>query len=351
MNYQASHSFYSDSSEILVVDDESRICQSLKQLLGVRNYNVQTCQSGAEALTLLGKTHFDLALIDVFMGDMTGFQLFEQLTLRDIDTRVIIMTGMSSTDSAVKALRMGVDDYLKKPFEVEELYNAVGQVLEQQWLARQLAWNEQRYRVLFESSFDAIYIIDSETGVIADCNNAAVTHHGKQSKSEIIGTTTVSLSPELQSDGLPSELLSRKYYRQVLETGKKEFEWIHLKDDGSRFHSLVTLSVFSMGEKTFFMGVSKDNTYRKQAQQGREKLIQALQKSLENVKTLSGLLPICASCKKIRDDRGYWKQLETHIQEHSYASFSHSLCPECSDKLYSQEEWYQNLKSRKKCHK
>ena len=60
----------------------------------------------------------------------------------------------------------------------------------------------------------------------------------------------------------------------------------------------------------------------------------ALQKALSEIKTLSGLLPICASCKKIRDDKGYWNQLELYIRDHSEAEFSHSICPTCADNLY-----------------
>jgi predicted membrane protein len=59
-----------------------------------------------------------------------------------------------------------------------------------------------------------------------------------------------------------------------------------------------------------------------------------LQATLDQVKTLSGLLPICASCKNIRDDNGYWKQIEQYIQHHSEAEFSHGICPECAKKLY-----------------
>jgi len=66
----------------------------------------------------------------------------------------------------------------------------------------------------------------------------------------------------------------------------------------------------------------------------REKLIKELQGALAKVKLLSGLLPICASCKKIRDDKGYWNQLESYLQAHSEAEFSHGLCPECAEKLY-----------------
>lgn len=62
-----------------------------------------------------------------------------------------------------------------------------------------------------------------------------------------------------------------------------------------------------------------------------------LQKALAEIKQLSGMLPICSSCKKIRDDEGYWEQIENYITEHSEIEFSHSLCPECAKKLYPDE--------------
>jgi CheY-like chemotaxis protein len=73
---------------------------------------------------------------------------------------------------------------------------------------------------------------------------------------------------------------------------------------------------------------------RQKAAEARSVLIQSLQNALANVKLLSGLLPICASCKKIRDDKGYWSQVESYIQKHSEAKFSHGICPDCFKKLY-----------------
>jgi hypothetical protein len=61
-----------------------------------------------------------------------------------------------------------------------------------------------------------------------------------------------------------------------------------------------------------------------------------LQTALEEVKVLSGLLPICASCKKIRDDQGYWQQIESYISYHTDAEFTHSHCPDCNEKLYGE---------------
>ena len=69
-------------------------------------------------------------------------------------------------------------------------------------------------------------------------------------------------------------------------------------------------------------------------QREREELIANLEKALADVKTLSGLMPICAGCKKIRDDQGYWTQIETYIKTHSDAEFSHGICPECTKKHY-----------------
>jgi hypothetical protein len=77
-----------------------------------------------------------------------------------------------------------------------------------------------------------------------------------------------------------------------------------------------------------------DISERKKIEKEREEVIVQLQKALSEVKTLRGFIPICASCKKIRDDKGYWNQIESYIQTHSEAEFSHSLCPECVKKLY-----------------
>jgi hypothetical protein len=80
-------------------------------------------------------------------------------------------------------------------------------------------------------------------------------------------------------------------------------------------------------------------TERKRAEKEREDLIGQLQDALSSIKTLRGLLPICASCKKIRDDKGYWNYLEIYIRDHSEATFSHSICPQCKRKVYPPEDF------------
>lgn len=83
-----------------------------------------------------------------------------------------------------------------------------------------------------------------------------------------------------------------------------------------------------------------DITDRKKTEKERDKLISELKNSLAEVKVLKGIIPICATCKKVRDDRGYWNQVESYISNHSEAEFSHGLCPECMDKMYGGQDWY-----------
>jgi len=76
------------------------------------------------------------------------------------------------------------------------------------------------------------------------------------------------------------------------------------------------------------------NVLRRRAEQERERLIAELRDAVTRIRTLQGLLPICSACKKIRDDHGYWNQIEEYLRKHSEAEFTHSLCPECLERLY-----------------
>lgn len=75
-------------------------------------------------------------------------------------------------------------------------------------------------------------------------------------------------------------------------------------------------------------------TRTREAQEQQARTLSELQESLDNVRTLRGLLPICASCKKIRNDQGYWVQLEAYVRDHTHADFSHGICPDCARRLY-----------------
>jgi two-component system sensor histidine kinase EvgS len=105
---------------------------------------------------------------------------------------------------------------------------------------------------------------------------------------------------------------------------------------------LITL----FGTTVMFLIVFRWNRKLQKEIAQRVKVIVELEEALAENKTLKGIVPICASCKKIRDDKGYWNLLESFIEKNSEASFSHGMCPECADVLYGKESWYSKKNSR-----
>jgi hypothetical protein len=92
-------------------------------------------------------------------------------------------------------------------------------------------------------------------------------------------------------------------------------------------------------------GVISWNRTLKKEIAAKKKLIEELEDAMAEIKTLKGIVPICSGCKKIRNDHGFWNHLEVFIEEHSQASFSHGLCPECEEKLYGNQRWYTRHKN------
>ena len=85
---------------------------------------------------------------------------------------------------------------------------------------------------------------------------------------------------------------------------------------------------------------------RKKAETDREKLLIELQQAMEKVKVLSGFLPICSSCKKVRDEQGQWRQVEEFISSYSDTKFSHGMCPVCTEKIYPEIHRKMHLKNK-----
>ena len=92
--------------------------------------------------------------------------------------------------------------------------------------------------------------------------------------------------------------------------------------------------------------IVRDITERKVIETEKEKLIAELQEALTSIKVLKGLIPLCAWCKKVRDDKGYWKKVERYIEEHSDASFTHGICPQCLQK--TDPETYEEYEGKTK---
>jgi PAS domain S-box-containing protein len=135
--------------------------------------------------------------------------------------------------------------------------------------------------------------------------------------------------------------------RRIIETGNRYYstDEVFVRKDGTVFPvSVHSRPLMENGKVVASVTAFRDISERKRTEQEREQLIAELQKALAEIKTLHGVVPICASCKKIRDDEGAWHQMEVYISEHTEARFSHGICKDCAKKLYP--EFYQDDKSK-----
>jgi len=186
--------------------------------------------------------------------------------------------------------------------------------------------SEARHRLLFENSMDGI-LLTSPDGRIFDANPSACSILGR-TREQIIAAGREGVM-DASDPHLPRLIEERK------RTGKAHGELTARHPDGTVFPVEISSVVFPDTEgNEFTCIILRDITGRKRAEAEREQLITELQEALSKVKLLSGLLSICASCKKIRNEDGQWEVLETYIRKRSAADFSHGLCRECIQKLY-----------------
>ncbi len=140
-----------------------------------------------------------------------------------------------------------------------------------------------------------------------------------------------------------------KHRRRLLETeASQACDLRFVKKDGQPFYArLECMLLKSEGEDVREIRAAiSDITESILAQKERDKLISDLQKTLSEVKVLRGFLPICSYCKQIRDDKGYWSQIESYLLEHADTKFSHSICPECANKYFPGQDIYSNKQTQ-----
>jgi len=200
--------------------------------------------------------------------------------------------------------------------------------------------SEEKHRTLFDSSRDAIMTLTPPTWLFTSANPATVELFKVRDEAEFISLGPWQLSPERQPDGKPSDEKAREMIETAMRNGSHFFEWTHCHSDGTPFPAEVLLTRMEQRGQVLLQATVRNITDRKQAEEQRNKLITELQKTLSEVKTLQGFLPICSHCKKIRDDKGYWNQIESYIHKHSDAEFSHGICPECTKKYFPDMDIY-----------
>ncbi len=194
---------------------------------------------------------------------------------------------------------------------------------------RERAEEELRlFRNLIDQSNDSVFVIEPETGSFLDVNEKTCTSLG-YSREEMLEMKVVDIE-----EALPDIETWKEHTKELKEKEFVIMEGEHRRKDGTTFPIEINVRFIIEAKRNYMVAVARDITERKKAENDREELIDELKGALDEVKALSGLLPICFSCKKIRDDDGYWNQIEVYIRDRSDADFSHGICPDCAKKLY-----------------
>ena len=213
-----------------------------------------------------------------------------------------------------------------------------------------LADSERRLNDIINFLPDPTWVIDIKGRVIAW--NRAMAQITGVDRAEIIGKGDFAYAVPFY--GKPRPVLidlvlnpDKEWEKEYLSIQKKDGHpiaaeaFIPSMGNGGKYFSGTAARLYNAeGTAVGAIESMRDITAAKLSERDRDKLIAELQEALAKVRTLSGMLPICASCKKIRDDKGYWKQIESYIRDHSEAEFSHSICPECAQKLYPDLDIY-----------
>jgi len=318
---------------VLLVDDSVHDAEIMVQHLESIGYDVHH-QRVYNAVTMeeaLGREQWGLVLCDYSLPSFDVVAAIELLKKKKLDLPFIVVSGNVGEKVAVEVMKAGAHDFIVKD-NLTRLAPAIDRELREAQVRAQRAADLEKLfylAAIVDSTGEAIFS-QNMNGIITTWNAGARQLFG-YAEAEAVGQSVFIIIPEhLRAPTL--EIFEDLRHGKSIEN----FETVRVRKDGLAVDVYMAISPIkdAAGQLMGASSIAYDITERKKIEEERTKMIQQLNETLSKVRTLSGLLPICASCKKIRDDKGYWQKLETFVHEHSNAEFSHSMCPDCMEKLY-----------------
>ena len=316
-------------------DDTLLIARALEQEKFKLSY--RRVESAADLTNALDERAWDLIISDYSMPKFNGAEALALCRIKALDAPFIIVSGRIGEEVAVEMMKAGASDYVMKD-DLPRLAPAVNRELRaarERQIRRQAQLAMAHLASIVESCDDAI-ISQTLGGTVLSWNSGAERMFGYTAE-DMVGESIECLIPHDQHNEISD-------IRDLIELGKRveRVETVRLRRDGTAIDVSITISPIKHTDGNIHGAsiVLRDVTERNRQEKERLHLIQELTAALKHVKTLNGLLPICASCKKIRNDDGYWEQVESYIRSRSNAEFTHGICPDCVRTLYPE---YQSI--------
>ncbi len=315
---------------VLVVEDSENDTELLMEELRRNGYDpkhrrVQTSETMRAAIQ---QHQWDVVISDYTMPQFSGSEALDLFARLELDIPFIFVSGTLGEEAAVRMMKAGAHDYIVKG-NLSRLVPAIEREIEsartrQAQIRAEAAMHH--LAAIVKSSKDAIYGKDLNCNIIS-WNPGAEQVYGYRAD-EILGKSIAVLFPGNRRDELLETIANVRRGELV---GTHETERRH--KDGRIISVSLTCSpiIDAEGKITGASVIARDISLQKQDELDRLSLISELTEALSQVTTLTGLLPICASCNRIRDDLGAWVQIETYLANKADARFDHTVCPECSN--------------------
>lgn len=357
--------------KVLVVDNNKLVVRLLTAFLQQNGYVVAAAEDGLSALDQLEVFRPDIMLVDLIMPQINGEKLCRIIRkMPEHDPIFIIIISAIAAEEKVDFLSFGANACIAKG-PAKQMHENLATVLHH--------YENDNIDLLGKKIFgeENIFERDITKELLATKKHLEITLNNMDeglvelnSQAHVIFANPVSF----KLLGLPEEKVLSEFFpnffaredRQRI-AGLLEKQDENIVEVGEELpislhgnHLLLKFVPFHDQGRKYIIAMMHNITRRKQAElelihhkenleemvQDRTATLEELNVELEDalckVKTLSGLLPICASCKKIRDDQGYWNQIELFIRDHSFAEFSHGICPECARKLYPELDIFED---------
>ncbi|MEQ8169470.1 MAG: response regulator, partial [Candidatus Eremiobacterota bacterium] len=243
---------------ILIVDDEASVRKTLSDILVYYGYSILAVDCGQKAINLIKEEIPDLVLLDIMLEDMSGIEVLREIKKEEEYTEFIILTGDISQESVVEAINLGAYGYIQKPYDIEQLLIMVKRAFEKQKTSKKLLESEKRYRTLFDSVNDAIFIYNLE-GIFLEVNHIACERLG-YSREEFLHMTISDINIKDNSLNL-EEIISLLH-----EKGQLYFETIHVKRNGTVIPTEVNCRIIDYKDKKAILSSARDITQRKETE-------------------------------------------------------------------------------------
>lgn len=334
-------------ARVLIIEDDGITARYVQGCLRGHGCGATTVvASGREALSEAATLDPDLIVVDIRLrDDMDGVETVRRVRQRS-DVPVIYLTSYSDDDTIRRAGATMPHGYIVKPFLQRELIAAVEIALRDRVRHDEGALQAQpdeTYRAIVESQAEMICRFQPD-GTLTYVN-AACCHAFGRSREALLGTSYWSLVARPDRDGVqrrvaslgrsnPSEMHENRAYAQspAQTAGNADSLEPAL---GLRWQQWSMRAILdATGNVSGYQAVGRDITERRQRELDRDERLAELREVLARRRPARGLVPICASCKRIRNDRDEWEVLEGFLRDHYAIEFTHGLCPECMERLY-----------------